>query len=145
MQTPRIIKKYPNRRLYDTGIGSYITLQDVKQLVIDQINFQIIDAKTQRDLTQTTLLQILADADSDSTPIFTTHMLKHLIRFYHEQFQGMLSQYLQESMQIFIDKKDDLQKNWQNSAAFFDRILLQNLIDELEMTSASSATSVTSS
>lgn len=132
MQAIRTIKKYPNRRLYDTGVGSYITLRDVKELVFQQINFEVIDAKTHKDITQNTLLQILADEESQSTPIFSVTILKNLIRFYHEQLHGILSQYLQETLQIFINKKEFLQKNWECSSSLLNRIVLQHLMDELE-------------
>lgn len=113
-ETTRLIKKYPNRRLYDTTIGAYITLNDVRQLVIDHISFKIIDAKTQQDLTQSTLLQIIAEQENSSTPIFTNELLQDFIRAYHEKSQSIFTQYLEQTMQLFLQQKDYLRKQWES-------------------------------
>lgn len=98
----RLIKKYPNRRLYDTHTSSHITLVDIRQLVISEEPFQVIDAKTGEDLTRTILLQIIQEAESDGEPIFSSEMLKGIIRFYGP-FQGVLTSYLEKSIQSVID------------------------------------------
>lgn len=113
-ETTRLIKKYPNRRLYDTTIGTYITLNDVRQLVIDHIPFKVIDAKTQQDLTQSTLLQIIAEQESSTTPIFTNELLQDFIRAYHEKSQSIFTQYLEQTMQLFLQQKDYLRKQWES-------------------------------
>jgi polyhydroxyalkanoate synthesis repressor PhaR len=100
--TLRIIKKYPNRRLYDTEISSYITLEDVRKLIVDGESFEVRDAKTGEDLTRQVLLQIIQEAESDGEPIFSTDMLKGIIRFYGP-FQGMLGNYLEKSIQAVLD------------------------------------------
>ncbi|MGH8634583.1 MAG: polyhydroxyalkanoate synthesis repressor PhaR, partial [Burkholderiales bacterium] len=81
-QQPRIIKKYPNRRLYDTETSSYITLADVKKLVLEQAEFKVEDAKTREDLTRSILLQIILDEESAGAPMFSSDMLSQIIRFY---------------------------------------------------------------
>ncbi|SRR5579883_758236 len=96
MQPMRIIKKYPNRRLYDTTQGAYITLDDVRQFVLDRIDFQIIDARTQKDITQPTLFQIIMEQEASATPLFTTPLLLDMIRFYHEKSQHWLTQFQQQ-------------------------------------------------
>src|SRR5580692_10802351 len=90
MSTSRIIKKYPNRRLYDTTVGEYITLEEIKKLVFDHVDFRVIDARTKKDLTQSTLLQIITEQETSSSPIFTTDMLQDFIRLYQEKSQNIL-------------------------------------------------------
>jgi len=87
---PRIIKKYPNRRLYDTESSSYITLADVKKLVLEQVPFRVEDAKTKEDLTRSILLQIILEEESAGAPMFSCDMLTHIIRFYGNAMQGMM-------------------------------------------------------
>ncbi|MCC6073971.1 polyhydroxyalkanoate synthesis repressor PhaR [Pseudomonas sp. GCM10022188] len=98
----RLIKKYANRRLYDTQTSTHITLQDIRQLVINEEPFQVVDAKSGEDLTRSILLQIIQEAESDGEPIFSTDMLKGIIRFYGP-FQGMLGNYLEKSIQAVLD------------------------------------------
>ena len=81
MSRLRIIKKYPNRRLYDTEISSYVTLEDIRQLVQDGESFEVQDAKTQQDLTRSVLLQIITEREEQGQPLLTTNMLSQLIRF----------------------------------------------------------------
>lgn len=99
----RLIKKYPNRRLYDTETSTYITLADVKQLVLEQEDFQVVDAKTQDDLTRSILLQIILEEEAGGVPMFTSPMLSHMIRFYGHAMQGMMGMYLEKNIQAFID------------------------------------------
>ncbi len=105
MSEPRIIKKYPNRRLYDTAVSSYITLEDVKQLVLDRANFHVIDARTNTDITRGILLQIISEQEEQGSPIFTTDVLAHIIRFYGDTLQGMMGNYLEKSLQAFVDQQ----------------------------------------
>ncbi len=99
----RLIKKYPNRRLYDTETSTYITLADVKQLVLEQEDFQVLDAKSQDDLTRSILLQIILEEEAGGVPMFTSPMLGHMIRFYGHAMQGMMGTYLEKNIQAFID------------------------------------------
>ena len=108
----RIIKKYPNRRLYDTALRTYITLDDVKQLVFNHIDFQVMDAKSKKDLTQTTLLQIITEQETTGTPIFTIPLLQSFIRFYPEKSQSIVSQYLEEMLQLFTEQKKFFEIEW---------------------------------
>ncbi|ATG72494.1 polyhydroxyalkanoate synthesis repressor PhaR [Zobellella denitrificans] len=98
----RIIKKYPNRRLYDSHTSSHVTLADIRRLVQEEEPFQVVDAKTGEDITRSILLQIIQEAESDGDPIFSSDMLKNIIRFYGP-FQGVLGSYLEESIQSMID------------------------------------------
>ena len=99
----RIIKKYPNRRLYDTETSSYITLADVKELVMAYAEFKVIDAKTNDDLTRSIMLQIILEEESGGEPIFSCELLSHLIRFYGNTMQAMLGKYLENNIRSFVD------------------------------------------
>jgi polyhydroxyalkanoate synthesis repressor PhaR len=109
-QPSRIIKKYPNRRLYDTETSSYITLQDVKKLVLDQVDFRVEDAKTKDDLTRSILLQIILEEETAGAPMFSSDMLAQIIRFYGNAMQGMMGSYLEKNIQTFIDMQKRLQE-----------------------------------
>jgi polyhydroxyalkanoate synthesis repressor PhaR len=105
-QTPdqqRIIKKYPNRRLYDTTTSSYITLSEVKTLVMKREPFEVRDVKTGEDITRSILLQIILDAEASGSPMFTAPVLESLIRFYGHAMQGFLGGYLEKNIQSLID------------------------------------------
>jgi polyhydroxyalkanoate synthesis repressor PhaR len=106
---PRIIKKYPNRRLYDTETSSYITLSDVKKLVLDQVEFRVEDAKTKEDLTRSILLQIILEEETAGAPMFSSDMLTQIIRFYGNAMQGMMGSYLEKNIQTFIEIQKRLQ------------------------------------
>ena len=105
---PRLIKKYPNRRLYDTRTSSYITLADVKELVLNHEDFQVVDAKTAEDLTRSILLQIILEEESGGLPMFSSSMLSQIIRFYGHAMQGMMGAYLEKNIQAFIDIQNKL-------------------------------------
>ena len=106
----RLIKKYPNRRLYDTETSTYITLADVKQLVLAHEDFHVLDAKSQEDLTRSILLQIILEEEAGGVPMFTSPMLAHMIRFYGNAMQGMMGMYLEKNIQAFIDIQDKMKE-----------------------------------
>ncbi|MFT4248601.1 MAG: polyhydroxyalkanoate synthesis repressor PhaR [Pseudomonas sp.] len=110
----RIIKKYPNRRLYDTEISSYITIEDVRQLIIDGEEFEVRDAKSGEDLTRTVLLQIIAGQESDGEPMLSTQLLSQIIRFYGDSLQGFMGNYLERSMQVFLDQQQQFRQQMGN-------------------------------
>ena len=99
----RVIKKYPNRRLYDTDTSSYITLAEVKALVMDSEPFVVRDAKTNEDLTRSILLQIILEEETAGVPIFTEQVLANIIRFYGHAMQDFMGSYLEKNVQIFMD------------------------------------------
>ncbi|MCM2335367.1 MAG: polyhydroxyalkanoate synthesis repressor PhaR [Pseudomonas sp.] len=101
----RVIKKYPNRRLYDTEISSYITIEDVRQLIVDGEEFEVRDARSGDDLTRQVLLQIIAEHESDGEPVLSTQLLSQIIRFYGDSLQGFMGNYLERSMQIFLEQQ----------------------------------------
>ena len=112
MASPRIIKKYPNRRLYDTETSTYITLADVKDLVLGYKDFLVQDAKTGDDLTRAILLQIILEEESGGVPMFSTDMLANIIRYYGHAMQGMMGSYLERSISTF----HEAQKRFQEQA-----------------------------
>ncbi len=99
----RIIKKYPNRRLYDTDTSSYVTLGDIKRLVMDSEPFVVLDAKTGEDLTRSILLQIILEEETGGSPMFTAPVLANIIRFYGHAMQGFMGGYLEKNMQALVD------------------------------------------
>ena len=110
--TERLIKKYPNRRLYDTQTSSYITLSDVKQLVLDAEDFTVVDAKSTEDLTRSILLQIILEEEAHGVPMFSSNVLSQIIRYYGHAMQGMMGSYLEKNVQAFTD----IQSKFVNSA-----------------------------
>ena len=112
-QPMRLIKKYPNRRLYDTKTSSYITLADVKQMVLKQEEFQVVDAKSGDDLTRQILLQIILEEESGGVPMFSSNMLSQLIRSYGNAMQGMMGSYLERNIRAFQDIQKALQEQSQ--------------------------------
>jgi len=106
MSELRIIKKYPNRRLYDTEQSKYITLTKVKELVIQGCKFKVVDSNSAEDLTRAILLQIIMEEESHGKPIFSENSLAHLIRFYGGNAQNVFGQYLEESLSAFSGQQD---------------------------------------
>jgi polyhydroxyalkanoate synthesis repressor PhaR len=107
----RLIKKYPNRRLYDTKTSSYITLADVKQMVVKQEEFQVVDAKSGDELTRQILLQIILEEEgSGGLPMFSSDLLSQLIRFYGNAMQGLMGTYLEKNIKAFHDIQKTLQE-----------------------------------
>lgn len=99
----RIIKKYPNRRLYDTETSSYITLSEVKALVMNRESFEVRDVKTGEDITRSILLQIILEEEANGSPMFSASVLESLIRFYGHAMQGFLGGYLEKNIQSLMD------------------------------------------
>ena len=110
MAATRVIKKYPNRRLYDTEISSYITIEDVRQLIVDNEDFEVRDARSGEDLTRQVLLQIIAEHEQDGEPMLSTQVLSQIIRFYGDSLQGFMGSYLERSMQGFLDQQQQFRK-----------------------------------
>ena len=110
MSEVRTIKKYPNRRLYDTEISSYITLDDVRQLVIEHTPFTVIDARSKKDITRNILLQIIFEREEDGEPIFSTEMLESIVRFYGDDLQSAMSSYFEQSLRLFVEQQQALRE-----------------------------------
>jgi polyhydroxyalkanoate synthesis repressor PhaR len=108
-QQARLIKKYPNRRLYDTETSAYITLSDVKKLVLDNVEFRVEDAKSKDDLTRSILLQIILEEETAGSPMFSSDMLSQIIRFYGNAMQGMMGNFLEKNVTTFMDIQKRMQ------------------------------------
>ena len=102
----RIIRKYPNRRLYDTDRSAYITLEEIRKLVIEQVPFQVVDKRTGADITRGVLLQIISEGEDDNSPVFSTEVLQQIIRFHGDTLQQMLGEYLKMSIGLFVEQQD---------------------------------------
>ena len=114
--TTRVIKKYPNRRLYDTQTSSYITLTDVKDLVMAYEEFKVVDAKTSDDLTRSILMQIILEEESGGVPMFSPELLSHMIRFYGNPMQAMMGKYLENNIRGFVDFNKQMQDQARNAS-----------------------------
>jgi polyhydroxyalkanoate synthesis repressor PhaR len=125
----RIIKKYPNRRLYDTVISSYVTVDDIRQLVIDGETFEVQDAKTGADLTRQVLLQIISEREESGQPMLSTQLLSQLIRFYGDQLQGFMGSYLERSLQSFLDQQTQFRSQLNSMLGTSPLGMLQSLTE----------------
>jgi len=105
----RLIKKYPNRRLYDTASSCYITLADVRDLVLGQEVFQVVDAKSGEDISRNILLQIILEEESGGAPMFSSDLLAQMIRFYGNAMQGFMGRYLENNIKSFSEMQTKLQ------------------------------------
>jgi polyhydroxyalkanoate synthesis repressor PhaR len=107
----RIIKKYPNRRLYDTEESKYITLTQLRQLIIQGAAIKVIDSTSEEDITRNILLQIILESESGGEPLFTANMLSQIIRFYGGTLQGIFGNYLEQSLSLFTQQQEQVRKN----------------------------------
>lgn len=107
--TVRIIKKYPNRRLYDTEKSSYITIADVLKLIRQNVKFQVVDANNGKDITRSTLVQVIMEREGGSAPIFTTDMLTRFIRVYDDTSQALFGEFLDRNLKMFGEQQKILQ------------------------------------
>ena len=104
MNEPRTIKKYPNRRLYDTVESRYITLADIRRLVIEGIDFVVVDKKSQADISRTILLQVIAEQEHGGEPLMSRDFLSQVIRSYGGAMRGMVGSYLEQSLKLFANQ-----------------------------------------
>jgi polyhydroxyalkanoate synthesis repressor PhaR len=112
MSDIRVIKKYPNRRLYDTAISQYVTLDDIRRLVKEGASFKVIDAKSKDDITRSILLQIIVEQEESGEPILSTDFLARVIRFYGDAMQGFMGNYLEKSMDSFLEQQEVIRKQF---------------------------------
>lgn len=109
MPETRIIKKYPNRRLYDTEESRYVTLADVQKLVRQGVDIRVVDSQSGEDLTRNILIQIITEQEAGDEPLFTTEMLTRFIRFYDDTVHDLFSSYLEQSLRVFADQQQQIQ------------------------------------
>jgi polyhydroxyalkanoate synthesis repressor PhaR len=133
MNEPRVIKKYPNRRLYDTVESRYITLVDVRKLVVDRVDFVVIDKKSQNDITRCILLQVIAELEQAAEPLMSRDFLSQIICSHDAHSHDMIGSYLEQSFKLFSSHPRDArdatqavaglaQKNYQRWRAVQDEI-----------------------
>lgn len=108
MSEPRVIKKYPNRRLYDTVESRYITLSDIRRLVLDKVEFVVMDKKTQEDITRSILLQVIAEQEHQGEPLMSQDFLSQVIRSYGGAMQGFVGSYLEQSLKLFMTQQQQV-------------------------------------
>ena len=130
--SPRVIKKYPNRRLYDTERSKYVTLQQVRDLVLEEVPFIVIDQKTEEDITRSILLQIIFEQESETNPLFSNDNLERFIRFYHAGTHFGFSDFLGQSMTFFQQQQREFGKAMEgmtghNPMAFWNEMTQKNI------------------
>jgi polyhydroxyalkanoate synthesis repressor PhaR len=117
MSEPRVIKKYPNRRLYDTVESRYITLADVRKLVVERIDFVVIDKKSQDDITRCILLQVIAELEQAAEPLMSRDFLSQIIRSHDGRVHDMIGSYLEQSLKLFPSHQRDARERNKGGAA----------------------------
>lgn len=126
-----LLKKYPNRRLYDTEKSAYVTVEDVRQMILAKESVKVVDSKTEKDITRGVLLQIIAEQENEShEPLLTNGVLQHLIRFYGQPMQGFLGRYLEQSVVTFLDQQRLYQRRLQQLMERSPLKLMQQLADQ---------------
>lgn len=130
----RILRKYTNRRLYDTSRSCYVTLDDVKQLVLSGEPFKVEDSKTGSDLTRNILLQIISEQEAQGHgTLLTNQVLQQLIRFYGDSMQGMMSQYLEQSIASFLEHQDRIRDQMQTMMGAANPLTMMNRFADKNM------------
>ena len=114
-KSPRVIRKYPNRRLYDTVESRYVTLADIRRLVVERIDFVVLDRKTQLDITRSILLQVIAEQEGGGTEsLMSRDFLSQVIRSYGNGLQEFVGRYLDESLRLFTREQRDLRERFRS-------------------------------
>ncbi len=127
----RVLKKYPNRRLYDTQNSVYVTLEDVRQMVLENESIQVVDSRSGADLTRSVLLQIIAEQESEGhEPLLTNRLLQQLIRFYGDSMQGVLARYIEQSVMVFLQQQELYQRRMRDMLSASPVKLVQKLADQ---------------
>lgn len=127
----RILKKYPNRRLYDTQDSVYVTLEDVRQMVLANESIKVVDSKSGNDLTRAVLLQIIAEQEGEGhEPLLTNRVLQQLIRFYGDSMQGVLSRYIEQSVMIFLEQQELYQRRMRDVLNATPVKMVQKIADQ---------------
>jgi len=126
---PRTIKKYANRRLYDTTASKHVTLEGIRQLVAAGEAIEIVDDASGEDITRKVLMQIIAEQEQGGQPILSTEMLMHIIRFYGNPMQGMMTQFLEQSTETFVKQQQVWQDQFRDAVANTPLAAMQSMTD----------------
>jgi polyhydroxyalkanoate synthesis repressor PhaR len=124
---PRTIKKYANRRLYDTHASKHVTLDGIRQLIVDGEDIVVVDDTSGQDITRSILLQVIAEQEQGGRPIMSAGMLRHIIRFYGNPMQEFLAQYLESSVEVFLNQQKTLQDQFRDMVAHTPMATMQNI------------------
>ena len=130
MSEPRVIKKYPNRRLYDTVESRYITLGDIRRLVNGKVDFIVVDKKTDEDITRSILLQVIAEQETDGDPIMSQDFLAQMIRAYGGTMQGMVGEYLEQSLKLFSAQQNQIRDRVRSMVGIDPMTAMTNMAQE---------------
>ena len=130
MSEPRIIKKYPNRRLYDTVESRYITLADIRKLVTDKVAFVVVDKKTQDDITRGILLQVIAEEEHEGTPMMSQDFLAQVIQAYGGAMQNLAGDYLEQSLKLFTAQQSQIRDRVRSMVGMDPMSSMSNLAQE---------------
>ncbi len=130
MSDPRVIKKYPNRRLYDTVESRYITLADIRRLVTDKIEFVVIDKKSQEDITRSILLQVIAEQEHQGDPLMSQDFLAQVIRAYGGTMPAMVGDYLEQSLKLFTAQQSQIRDRVRSMVGMDPMAAMSNLAQE---------------
>ena len=127
----RILKKYPNRRLYDTEQSEYVTLDNVRKMILGKDPVKVLDSKTGKDLTRSVLLQIIAEQEAEGhEPLLTNRVLEQMVRFYGDSMQSVLSRYLEQSIMTFLEQQELYQRRMREVLNANPLKLMQRLADQ---------------
>jgi polyhydroxyalkanoate synthesis repressor PhaR len=124
---PRTIKKYANRRLYDTQASKHVTLDGIRQLIVDGEDIAVIDDTTGQDITRNILLQVIAEQEQSGRPILSAGMLRHIIRFYGDPLQEFMAQYLEQSVEAFLNQQKAMHDQFRDVLAKSPMATMQNM------------------
>lgn len=127
----RILKKYPNRRLYDTQQSEYVTLDDVRKMILNKDPVKVVDSKTGKDLTRSVLLQIIGEQEAEGhEPLLTNRVLEQIVRFYGDSMQSVLSRYIEQSIMTFLEQQELYQRRMREVLNANPLKLMQRLADQ---------------
>ena len=129
---PYLIKKYPNRRLYDTIKSEYITLEELKQLILDHIKIKVIDTKDDSDITRSCLIQVILEQEESGQPIFSTTTLENVIRFYGNPMQKQFIAFLNKSLDLFYEQQKAFKES-PNAEKFKDPFAMMSKLTAMNM------------
>jgi polyhydroxyalkanoate synthesis repressor PhaR len=110
MSEPRVIKKYPNRRLYDTVESRYITLAEIQRLVVEKIDFVVVDKKSNAEITRSILLQVISEQEHQADPILSQDFMIQIIRSYGSNLQPIVSGYLEQGMKSLLNEQAQIRE-----------------------------------
>ncbi|MBO6563412.1 MAG: polyhydroxyalkanoate synthesis repressor PhaR [Pseudomonadales bacterium] len=127
----RAFKKYPNRRLYDIEESKYVTVEDIRKIILNGESISVVDSKTEKDLTRTVLMQIISEQEGEGhEPILTNRVLEQLIRFYGDAMQSIVGRYIEQSIMTFLEHQDRYQRSVRDLTSGDPLKLMRNAMEQ---------------